>query len=92
MTIPSSILSGIKISLIPGVFSWSAALSILSHGCDLAKVLRPALGGFLAADATRIGGNQRIFNGAFAPRALKHIRKLEQALLFVKRKGGELST
>ena len=91
MTIPSSILSGIKISLIPGVFSWSAALPILSHGRDLTKVFRPPLGGFLAADATRMGGNQRIFDGSVAPGTFKHISKLKQALLFVNGKDGELS-
>ncbi|HVA72697.1 MAG TPA: hypothetical protein VNF02_06245 [Candidatus Limnocylindrales bacterium] len=73
------------------LFFRPAALAILPHGRDLAEVFWPTLGGFLAADATRIGGNQGIIDGSVAPRTFKHISKLKQALLFVKGKGGELS-
>lgn len=72
-------------------FPRPAALVLFSHDRDLAKVFRPTLGGFLAADATRIGGNEGIFDGSVAIGTSKHISKLEQALLFVKGKYGESS-
>jgi hypothetical protein len=69
----------------------SAAAPVFPHPRNLTEVLRPALGGLLTADATGVSGDFGIADRSITMGTSKHINKLVQALLFGKKKNGELN-